>query len=122
MTEPVEDMTEYDRLEQDFRRVMGPTDAAADFIQQGLELEVFRETRHGKILIGTCMRRIQIAINDLVDPAIPPEEVERALQELRVQHRVLAMISETIAMGRESTKRVQLEDSHLENPDESDPL
>ena len=104
----------YEVLEQQLRKSPGVTDFVVQAIQNGLELEVFRGTKPGKLLIG---RAVQGMINHLelvLDPNLSGEKLLQAVAELRVMHRMLVFIEETIAGGTaETTKLSQDEDAPL---------
>lgn len=111
-------VSDYEALSEELRKSLGPLESAVQYIQDGIEMEAFRDTRAGKIIIGRSMAGMRAALDIILDPSATPEDVTKAINELRVQHRVLDTIAETVRVGKEVTKRIELEDNPQENPDE----
>ena len=118
MADDAVQMTEYEALAAEFQRLSGPLDASVQYIQDGIEMEDFRQTRPGKVIIGRSVKSLKHHLELVLDPNVSGQDLLNAVAELRVQHRVLESISETVNVGRIVTRRITQEDSELENPDE----
>ena len=119
MGEPEVQMTEFEALVAEFRKTAGPLEHLASFISNGIEMEHFATTAVGKIFIGRAIAAARAALELVLDPNTADDRVLLAVQELRVQHRLLDTISTTIAAGRQAEAQVRAEDN-FRNDDEED--
>ena len=120
MAEDPTDMTEYERLSIELAKLPDSTEFMARAIQDGIELEDFRKTRQGQIMIGRALKYAKAAIAIIVDPNATKEDVGRSVVELRIQHRVLMSFEDTISAGRQMNRQINQEDAPDNIPVEVD--
>ena len=119
MTEANALPTDYDALVEEFKKAAGPLEAAVDYVQNGIEMESFRDSRAGKIIIAVSMQAMHSALASILHAETSGQALVDAVMALRVQHRLLNTIAVTIQIGREAERRIQMEDlNEQENPDE----
>ncbi len=112
--------TDYDSLVEEFKRVGGAVEAYGQFIQDGIEIEDFAASKPGKILIGRSINASKEALKAILDPNLNDAATLTAVRELRVQHRVLESIAQSIAEGRRAERALRMDESvqELSNPDQ----
>ena len=118
--EPRAEESDYEQLDSELRKSLGPEEHLADQIQDGLELEEFRDTRAGKILLGRVMRQAKNNIDLILDPNVSGIDLLNAIAELRANHRILHIFHDTIVGGRRTTRMLQLRDRAPEESGDTD--
>ena len=101
---------DYETLSRDLRDSAGPLEMLVDFVQDGIELETWGQTPAGKLLLSRARRACRLSLEVLLQPSAKGDEIDRALFELRVQHRVLQSYADVVSIGRESERRLVNQD------------
>lgn len=113
-----EGMSEYEQRSAELRAIAGPLEYLVDSVQDGIEVQALRESKGGQVLIAQCCRAIKACMEVILDPNTQPVDLTNAITELRVQHRVLEMMSTTIAAGRQAGRIMAQSDEPAESPQE----
>jgi hypothetical protein len=106
MNESGEQISDYEALTRELRKTPGATEHAVKLITDGIEIEAFRETPAGKIIVGSAMRGMVQHLELVLDPNVSGPELAHAISELRVRHRLLVVIEETVAAGKAAGQRL----------------
>jgi hypothetical protein len=100
-------LSEFEQLSRDYRAMAGPLEFLVDRVQEGIELEHFRDTKAGKILIGRALHAAGAALELILDPISKDDELRLAIAELRVQHRVLDAFAAVISAGNQAGQTIE---------------
>jgi len=120
--EPQEDLTEYERLERELRASPGLVDTLVEPITAGIEMTSFAATRPGKILIGEALEAARECLLVILDTNSTPQQMETAIAEIRIRHRMLNSIKNTMVNGRNAERKLRLlESPEPQGNDESQP-
>jgi len=106
MNDSTEQVSDYEALTQELRRQPGATEFAVKLVTEGIELEAFRDTPAGKIIVGSAIEGMVKHLEMVLDPNLSGTELERAVAELRVRHRILVVIEDTINAGKQAGRRL----------------
>ena len=114
------EQSDFDRLAAEFRKSPGTTEFMADAVQDGIELEDFRATPAGRILIGRAVKSAHAALEVILNPNSDQASLSNAVAEMRVQHRVLNAIADAIQSGRNTERQMKFEDQPFTDTEETE--
>lgn len=106
MSENDEEVSDFEALTQQLRNAPGVVDHVAKAITDGIEMESFRDTPVGKMLIASAVESMVKSMEVILDPNTSGQHLLDAVAELRVRHRMLVVIDDTIKAGRGAAKRL----------------
>lgn len=109
MVDEAGEQSDYERLSEELRKSAGPLEFLVSAVQDGIELEDLAASRAGKVIIERAAHRLRSALEVILRASESPcsEAVQRAIFELRVQHRALAHFADVIHEGRVAARRIE---------------